>query len=256
MMKGDGKITAIVITRNEERNIAPCLQTLSWTDEIIVIDACSTDRTAELARAFTERVIVRPWEGYGAAKNAAIGMASHEWVLSVDADERVPDSLAGEIRDVVRRGGEGVSVFEMARRAFFLGTWIRHSGWYPGYVPRLFRRESARYDSSRVHEKLLFEGEPGRLRSDLDHYTDDVLFHYVHKLNVYTSLAAADLKAAGRKPRVIDLIIRPFYQFFRMYVLRLGVLDGMPGLILSLFSCSYVFIKYAKLTEPEGGETR
>lgn len=252
MSRRESGITAVVITRNEERNIGPCLQSLAWADEVIVVDACSTDGTAEIARSFTPKVIVRPWDGYGNAKNAGIETATHAWILSVDADERVPEGLAAEISRIVRADHGGPRVFEVARRAYFLGKWIRHAGWYPGYVPRLFRKGTARYDTARVHEALLFEGPTGRLRHDLEHYTDDIMFHYIHKLNAYTSLASDDLLERKRRFRISDLILRPAFQFFKMYVVRLGILDGMPGLILSLFSGSYVFVKYAKLREAEG----
>ncbi|HLF13661.1 MAG TPA: glycosyltransferase family 2 protein, partial [Bacteroidota bacterium] len=146
-------LTAIVITLNEERNIGACLDSLRWADEVIVVDSCSTDRTAEIARERGATVITESWCGYGRARNRAAAVASGEWIVVVDADERVPEPLASEIRSVV--SGEGrpaAGVYEVARRAYFLGRWIRHCGWYPGYVPRLFRNGEARYDEARVHE--------------------------------------------------------------------------------------------------------
>jgi glycosyltransferase involved in cell wall biosynthesis len=245
-----GTVTAVVITLNEERNIGACLDGLRWADETIVVDACSTDRTAGIARENGAAVLTEPWAGYGHAKNAAIGKATGEWIFSVDADERVPARLAAEVRSIV--SGErtaGAEVYEVARRAFFLGRWIRHCGWYPGRVARLFRNGAARYDSARVHERLEFSGRPGRLSNDLEHYTDDNLFHYLAKFDRYTTLAAEDLRERGRAASAADLVLKPPFQFLKMYVLRLGALDGTHGLALSLLSSAYVFVKYAKLME-------
>ncbi len=161
------------------------------------------------------------------------------------------EPLAAEIRSLASGGGPDrrARVYELARRAYFLGRWIRHCGWYPGYIPRLFRNGDARYDQARVHERLVFEGTAGRLRNDLDHYTDDNLFHYIHKFDRYTTLAADDLAERGRPFSILDLVVKPPFQFLKMYVLRLGFLDGLHGLTLSLLSSAYVFVKYAKLWE-------
>jgi glycosyltransferase involved in cell wall biosynthesis len=239
-----------VITLNEEMNIGPCLDALRWADETIVVDACSSDRTAAIAGAKGASVLTESWAGYGHARNAAIAKASGEWIFAVDADERVPAALAAEIRSIA--SGEGAAradVYEVARRAYFLGRWIRRCGWYPGRVARLFRNGSARYDGARVHERLEFGGRPARLSNDLDHYTDDNLFHYLSKFNRYTTLAADDLRERGRRATVADLVLKPPFQFLKMYLLRLGALDGMHGLALSLLSSAYVFVKYAKLRE-------
>jgi len=246
-----GSVTAVVITLNEARNIRECLDSLSWADERMVVDARSTDGTAELAREQGATVFVRPWEGYGAARNYAIERASSEWVLVVDADERVPEPLARELKSIAMAGTDGppAVVYEVARRAFFLGRWIRHSGWYPGYVPRFFRTGAARYDESAVHEKLVFRERCGRLREPLDHYTDDTLFHYLAKFNRYTTLAASDLAGRGRAFSVWQLLAKPPALFLKMYIFRLGFLDGLQGLLLALLSSSYVFVKYAKLGE-------
>lgn len=245
-----GTVTAVVIALNEERNIGACLDTLGWADEVIVVDARSSDRTAAIARERGAVVLEERWAGYGHARNVAIDRATGEWIFVADADERVPPELAGEIRSIAASGRSGgPDAFEVARRAYFLGRRIRHCGWYPGYVARLFRNGRARYDSSRVHERLEFTGPAGRLSNDLDHFTDDNLFHYLAKFDRYTGLAAEDLRGRGRGFSVADLVLKPPFQFFRMYVLRLGVLDGVHGLLLSLLSSAYVFVKYAKLWE-------
>ncbi len=249
-----GRITAIVITFNEARNIRACLGSLRWADEVVVVDAGSTDGTAEIAREFTPKVFVREWEGYGQARNFALEHSTSDWVLVVDADERVPEPLADELRSAAGEGEGAPGVYELARRAFFLGRWIRHSGWYPGFVARFFRRGEARYDEAMVHERLTFSGRKGRLRVPLDHYTDDTLFHYLGKFNRYTSLAATELRTGGRRFSVWQLIGKPPVLFLRMYILRLGFMDGVHGLILALLSASYVFVKYAKLAELQSGD--
>ncbi len=241
-------LTVLVITRNEERNIEECLESVSWADEIIVVDAESKDKTVDLARKYTDKVYLEPWKGFAEAKVFGAGKAKHEWVFWLDADERVTPELSREIQAVLR-SSPTMKGFTVARRAFFLGRWIRHSGWYPGRVPRLFQKEFASFSSVAVHEGLEVRGGVGELQNDLLHYTDPNLFHYFSKFNRYTSLASGDLLRDRRSFRVSDLLVRPPWAFVKMYFLRLGILDGIPGLILALLSSAYVFTKYAKLWE-------
>ncbi len=242
-------LSVITLTKNEEHNIAECLESVRWADQIIVIDSGSTDRTVEIARRYTDCIYEMAWAGYGEMKNIALSKATQDWVLWIDADERVPADLGEEIRSVMTGNGQEHAGYEVARRAFFLGKWIRHCGWYPGYVTRLFRRERARFSVSRVHERLELEGATGRLENDLLHFTDRNLHHYFSKFNRYTSLAAEDLAEEGRAFSFYDVVVRPPFLFLKMYLFRLGFLDGMRGLILSFASASYVFVKYAKLWE-------
>ena len=242
-------LTVITLTRDEERNIVACLESAAWADEIIVLDSGSTDRTVELARRFTPNVAVLPWRGYGAARNEALERSHSGWILWLDADERVTGELAAEIRGILEKDDPAVAGYEIARRAYFCGKWIKHAGWYPSRVVRLFRRERARFSETRVHEQLVITGALSRTRHDLIHYTDPDLQHYFTKFNSYTSLAARDMFEAGRRFSVGDLIFRPLFQFFKMYVLRLGFLDGIHGFVLCVASSAYVFTKYAKLWE-------
>ncbi len=244
-------LSVITITLNEERNIEACLESVRWADEIIVLDSGSNDRTVELARRYTEKVERVAWKGYGATKNMALERATGEWVLWLDADERVTPELAEEIRTLLA-GAPSDAGFAIARRAFFLGRWIKHCGWYPARVVRLFRRASARFSEQRVHEGLVIQGPIGQTRHDLLHYTDPDLHHYFEKFNTYTSLAAEDLRAAGRTATILDLLVRPPFMFFKMYILKLGVLDGVEGFILCVLSSAYVFTKYAKLRHTTG----
>ncbi|HXF99487.1 MAG TPA: glycosyltransferase family 2 protein [Bacteroidota bacterium] len=243
------ELSVITLAYNEEHNIAECLASVRWADEIIVVDSGSTDRTVELARQFTDKVLTVEWKGYGATKNLALQHAKGEWILWLDADERVPDELAREMREAIRSNDGTIAGYSMPRRAYFLGRWIKHCGWYPGRVTRLFRKSKARFTESNVHEQVVVDGAIAELKHDLLHYTDPNLHHYFQKFNRYTTLAAADLQAAGRRFSLFDILVRPAFLFFKMYVLKRGFLDGMQGFILCVVSSAYVFTKYAKLWE-------
>lgn len=242
-------LSVVTLTKNEANNIAECLETVRWADELIVIDSGSDDGTREAARRYTNKVFSIEWKGYGAARNAGIAHATGDWILWLDADERVTPELATDIQAILAGGDRGCAGFAIARRAYFLGRWIQHAGWYPSRVTRLFRKSQARFSETRVHEQLMVDGPVGRVEHDLMHYTDPDLDHYFTKFNLYTTLAAADMRAAGRSFVLTDLLLRPAFQFFKMYFLRRGFLDGMEGFILCVSSSAYVFTKYAKLWE-------
>jgi glycosyltransferase involved in cell wall biosynthesis len=244
-----GSLTVITLTLNEEHNISACLDSARWADELIVVDSGSQDRTLEIARTFTERVFAISWKGYGAARNYALQQAAGDWILWLDADERVTPELAEEIKGILHADVQEIAGYAIARRAFFLGRWIRHSGWYPGRVVRLFRRGTARFSETRVHEQLQIDGAVVATKHDLLHLTDPDLHHYLAKFNRYTSLAAEDMIVAGRTFAMRDLLLRPPFQFVKMYVLRGGWRDGVEGFILAVLSSAYVFAKYAKLWE-------
>ncbi|MFI5253658.1 MAG: glycosyltransferase family 2 protein [Bacteroidota bacterium] len=253
-MTDDSKIinyplSVILITHNEERNITECLQSVAWADDIVVVDAKSEDRTIEYAKKYTTKIFITDWLGYAAAKNFALSKATNCWVLWIDADERIPEDLASEIQTIISAQSVNHAGYEVGRRAYFLGRWIKHCGWYPGYVVRLFMKDCSQFNDALVHEKLDVKGSIGRLRGDIIHYTDDNLFHYFSKFNHYTSLAAEDLHKNGRRYSLADLLIHPPFLFFKMYILRIGFLDGIQGFILSVLSSAYVFTKYAKLWE-------
>lgn len=249
-------LSVIVITKNEEHNIIDCLESVKWATEIVIVDGGSADKTVALARRYSQKVYVKPWEGYAAAKNFALEQSTGDWILWLDADERVTEALSQEIQDILKKGLIDVVGFEVSRRAFFLGKWIRHSGWYPGYVLRLFRRGSGRWSDKKVHEHLQIAGKTERLNSDLLHFTDPNLWHYFDKFNRYTTLAAEELTAKGEHFRLGQLILRPSWLFVRMYFFRLGFLDGIQGFILCVLSSCYVFTKYAKLWELTDSKTR
>jgi glycosyltransferase involved in cell wall biosynthesis len=242
-------LSVIVITKNEERNIEDCLNSVRWAQEIVVVDGGSQDKTLKLAKKFTKKVFVKPWEGYGASKNFALEQCTGSWILWLDADERVTEELGKEIQALTDQHTTPLSVYQMPRKAYFLGKWIRHCGWYPGYVPRLFKKGAGRFSENKVHERFEFAGAVGKLQSDLLHYTDPNLWHYFEKFNRYTTLAADEMMEKRTLFRVSQLIVRPVWVFVRMYVVKLGFLDGIQGFILSVLSSCYVFTKYAKLWE-------
>jgi len=240
------KISAIVIVYNEEKNIRRCLESLNWADEIVIVDSYSQDKTKEIASSFTDKIFDVKWEGFGKKKEFAREKASFEWVLSIDADEVVSDKLKGEIKKIMAqdktKGG-----YYIPRLSNFLGKWIKHSGWQPDYVLRLFRKSSARFDQSLVHEKLILNGKAGFLKNKLLHYTDPDIHHYLSKMDKYTTLGAEKLLQEGKKATFFDLVLRPPVLFFKIFILKGAFLDGWHGFLLACFSSFHVLSKYAKL---------
>jgi len=241
-------VTATIITFNEAANIEAALASLSWADEIIVVDSESTDRTTEIARKFTSKVIVRPWPGYIDQKNFAAEQASHEWIFSLDADERVTPELAAEIKGVIA-GGTSAAGYRVPRVTFHLGRWMRSTDWYPDYQLRLYDRRRARWSGKYVHESVKADGPVEDLRSELQHFAYRDLAHHFQTMDRYTTLAAKQMFEEGRRAGFLDLMIHPPAAFFRNYVLRGGFRDGVPGLIVSAMNARYVGLKFAKLWE-------
>lgn len=239
-------LSVIIIARNEARRIETCLQSARFADEIVLVDSGSTDDTVAIARKYTDRVIETQWHGYGPTRQLALENATRDWVLWLDADESVPPDLQDEILSVVDTGPH--AGYHIARKTLFLGRWIRHCGWYPDYVLRLFRRGAdPRFTDDEVHESLRIRGSTGHLKHPMVHDTDPTLHHYLVKFNSFTSLGARQLYLSGRRFRLTDLVCRPIFTLLKMYVLKRGFLDGLPGLILCGLSACYVFTKYAKL---------
>ena len=241
-------LACVIITKNEEANIHDCLSSLAWAAERIVVDAESSDRTAELARAAGATVVVRPWPGFGAQKNYAMDLVSAEWILIVDADERIPELLQTEIcsRIAVWKAGEPVA-YEIPRRNYFYGAWVRHAGVYPDYQIRLFRRGHARYNDVPVHENLLVKGPIGKLTHALDHFTERRIRDHFKKFGLYTTLAAQDKGRTVHAVHAHDLVFRPLVVFLKSYLMKQGFRDGVRGLIVCVFAGMYTFVKYAKL---------
>ena len=241
-------IACVVITKNEEANIQDCLDSVAWIAERVVVDAESTDRTAELARAAGARVLVRPWPGFGPQKNLAMEQATAEWILILDADERVPAPLQSEIRSCIDTWRPGdPEAYEIPRKNYFYGAWVRYAGVYPDYQIRLVRRGSARYNDVPVHENLIVKGPIGRLTQPMDHFTERRIRDHFRKFGLYTTLAAQEKGRTVHRVNAFDLLLRPLVVFTKSYVLKRGYRDGVRGLIVSGFAGMYTFVKYAKL---------
>lgn len=240
------KISAIVIVYNEEKNIRRCLESLSWTDEIVVVDSYSQDRTKEIASSLTDKIFDVKWEGFGKKKEFAREKTSYDWVLSVDADEVISDKLKEEIKKTIEKD-EASDGYYIPRLSNFLGKWIKHSGWYPDYILRLFKKNKARFDQSLLHEKVILDGEVGFLKNEILHYTDPDIHHYLSKLDKYTTLGAEKLFQEGKSTTLFDLILRPPAIFLKMFIASIGFLDGWHGFLLACFSSFHVFVKYSKL---------
>jgi glycosyltransferase involved in cell wall biosynthesis len=242
------KVTVTVITLNEAANIRECLESAKWADELLVVDSGSTDGTADLARAAGARVIVRAWPGYAAQKNYAASEATHDWILSIDADERVSPELATELGALLTRGPSAAG-YRIPRVTWHLGRWIRTTDWYPDPQLRLYDRRRATWPPRRVHESVAADGPVELLGAELQHYAYRDIGHHLMTMDKYTTLAAEQLAADGRRAGVFDLTVHPWAAFMRNYVLKGGFKDGTAGLVISLMNAFYVFLKYAKLWE-------
>ncbi len=240
-------ISALVITLNEERNIADCLASVAWADEIVVVDACSNDRTVELARWFTDKIFVRPWPGYGPQKNFGIEQATADWILIVDADERVSPELQAEIRKIIALPpNDKIAAYRVPRRNYYYGRWVRWGGVYPDYQIRLFRKGYARYNDVQIHENLLVKGSVGTLVGHLDHFTERQIEDHFRKFESYTTLAAQEKLKQIKSVGWLDLLIRPLVITFKTYFMKQGFRDGVRGLILSVLAGMFTFVKYSK----------
>lgn len=242
------KVSVTVITLNEAANLAAALESVRWADEIVVVDSGSTDDTVAIARRYTDRVIETGWPGYVAQKNFAAAQATYDWIFSLDADERVSEPLAAELRAVLAHDPVPAG-YRVPRVTFHLGRWIRTTDWYPDAQLRLYDRRRARWTGRLVHESVSADGEVGQLRAELQHYAYRDIAHHLRTMDRYTTLAARQMFEDGRRASWPDLLVHPAAAFLRNYLLRGGVTDGVPGLVISLMNSVYVGLKYAKLWE-------
>lgn len=240
-------LSAVLITRNAAAVLEPCLESLAFADEIVVVDSSSTDGTAEIAARHGARVVQKEWLGFGQQKQFAVEQAANDWVLCLDADERVSPELAKSIETAL--AAPVSPVYRMPRRNRFLGRWLGHGEGYPDWSPRLFNRLNARWSDDLVHEKVLYAVTPGTLSGDLLHDSADDLTRYLERQNRYTTLAARQAFERGSSANVAHLLLSPVVRFIKFYVLRLGFLDGVPGLLHITIGCMNSYMKYAKLIE-------
>jgi glycosyltransferase involved in cell wall biosynthesis len=239
------KISATIITYNEERNLPRAIESLRCVDEIVVVDSGSSDRTVEIAEGLGARVVESPWPGYAKQKNFAAEQASNDWILSIDADESLSEALEGELWHLKKNGSE-FDAYTMPRMAQYLGRWIRHSGWYPDRKVRLYDRSKAQWVGDYVHESVKVQGRVGHLDANLLHFTCDSLSEHLKTMDRYTTLAAEQLLASEEKVSWGRLVFEPPWTFFQTYFVKLGFLDGVEGLAIANMAALYNFVKYAK----------
>ncbi len=242
-------ISAVIIALNEEARLRDCLMSLAFCEDILVVDSGSTDATVEIARSCGARVLHQAWLGFGAQKQWAVEHANHDWVLCVDADERVSEQLAESI--VLHCGKPGLQAYRFPRCNLFLGRYLRHGEGYPDWSLRLFDRRHGRWSEDPVHEKVIIVGKVGTLKGDLIHDSADSLYHYMQKQNRYTTLQAERQGVMTKRGVVWSMVFSPFVRFFKFYFVRLGFLDGWPGFIHILIGCLNSFFKYAKIYEQQ-----
>jgi glycosyltransferase involved in cell wall biosynthesis len=241
-------VSVTIITLNEAEHIAAAIDSARWADEVLVVDCGSTDGTVDIARGGGARVLCREWSGYVDQKNFAAERASHDWIFSLDADERITPALASEIRALLATE-PAMRGYRLPRVTYHLGRWVRTTDFYPDYQTRLYDRQTARWRGKYVHESVTVDGPVGQLRSELEHYSFSDLRDQLDRINHYTTLAARQMHELGRRSGPLQLLVHPPAAFLRNYILRRGFLDGTAGLTISLMNAYSVFLKFAKLWE-------
>lgn len=248
-------ISVVAITKNEEANIARCLESVKFADDIVVVDSGSTDRTKEIAASLGARVMHRDWEGYAKQKEFALHQAKHEWVFLIDADEEVTPELKDEMLRTIAQP-DALNGYEVPRKSFFLGTFIRYGGWYPGYQRRLVRKSRTTMNHRPVHEGFLVEGPVGILKADLNHYTYGTIEQYIGKMNEYSSLDVHNTLKKRPAIRWYHFILNPLSVFLRMFVSLRGYKDGFHGFLLAYYSALHALVIFAKSWEYQSAERR
>ena len=251
--------TACLITFNEERNILAALESVSFADEIVVIDSRSTDRTRDIAETFvgrsrsgekvSPRVTDRDWPGHVEQKNFAIDQATHDWVLCLDADERISPGARRKIEEILAKPSSAAEGYTLRRKTFYLGRWMLHGGWYPDRKLRLFRRSAGRWGGTNPHDHVQVEGSTRDLKGEILHYSYENLADHLKQINLFTDIAAREKHKRGVGFPVVRMLIQAPFKFFKMYLLQQGFRDGSPGFTAAILGAYYVFLKYAKLWE-------
>ncbi|HLG41740.1 MAG TPA: glycosyltransferase family 2 protein [Planctomycetota bacterium] len=243
------KISVCIICQDEEKNIRACLESVRWADEIVVVDSGSKDRTVEIAKEYTPKVIHNPWGGYNAQRMFSIQQASGDWVLCLDADERCGPGLADEIRRSVMKSGE-IQGFYLRRHTFYLGKWVNHSGWYPDWKLRLARRAEARAAGVEPHDRLEVPGPTRRIkRGDILHFTYSGLADHIRTADKFSDVSADVMAKEGVRPSLFKMLVSPWIKFLESYLWKLGFLDGRVGFVISVVAAFSVFARHVKLWE-------
>jgi glycosyltransferase involved in cell wall biosynthesis len=249
-------LSAVLITLDEEKRLPDALESVRFCDEILLVDAGSTDRTRDIAEANGARVVLNaPWPGFVTQRNRAVDEARYDWILALDADERITAPLREEIQ-ALRARGFGHAGYRIPRAALYLGRWIRATDWYPDPQIRLFDRTRGRWEGALVHESVRVRGPVGRFRSDMEHHPYADIADHVRKINLYTTLWARQASAAGRKTSPPEMAASSFWAFLRNYVVKGGFTLGKAGLAVSTLNAYYTYLKLAKLDELNGARTK
>jgi glycosyltransferase involved in cell wall biosynthesis len=241
-------VSVYVLTTNNRRSIERCLKSLSWAQELVVVDSFSQDGTYEICKSYADKILQREWTGHRDQYQYAADLTTLDWIMFVDADEETPTELAEEIRTELHGRGKELDGYFAYRRTYYLGRWIRYGGWYPDGEIRLYRREKGRWEGG-LHAKLVVDGKVGVLRNQYHHYTYGNISDQIQTIDKYSGIAAEDLFQSGEKFSFFKLLFHPLFRFIKEYLLKSGFRDGLPGLIIIISTMYYVFIKYAKLWE-------
>lgn len=240
-------VSVAIVTKDEEQNIEDALKSVADAQEIIVVDSFSSDRTVEICRKYTGKIYQHEWQGFARQKQKSVDYAVGQWVLVLDADERVTPDLKAEMMEKI--ADTDCSGFYIPRENYFIGKWIKHGGWWPDRTLRLFRKDRGHFEIREVHEKVVVDGRTGCLKNPLKHFTYRSISEFIRRNDTYSSLAAREMMKNSCKAGVFTLAVKPFSTFLKMYFVRLGFLDGMHGLILASLYSYYTFLKYAKTWE-------
>ena len=241
-------ISISIICYNEEKKIRRCLESVKWADEIVILDSYSTDNTLNICREYTGKIFQHKFDGHIQQKNRAIDLCSNDWIFCIDADEVVSDELRNSIQNL-DPGKNDIKGYYAARRVFYIGKWINHGGWYPDLKVRLINKNSGRWGGINPHDELKVNGKTAELNGDLLHYSYENIFAHINQVNKFTDIMSEEYKKLGKKPSVLNLTLRPFYKFIKMYFIKLGFLDGTRGFIIACIGAFYVFMKFVKLYE-------
>ncbi len=244
------KISACITAGNEEKNIRRCLESVTWTDETIVVDSFSSDRTVDICREYANQVFQHKWLGYIGQKNLIKDLAAGPWILFIDADEEISPALRDEILHEFETGAnQDIAGYEFPRMVWYLGRWITHGDWYPDAKMRLFRKARGKCGGTEPHDRTTVDGKVKRLRGDLHHYTYESVSDQIATLNRFTGISAEGMFRNNKRARLRDITVRPLLRFLRGYIVKGGFLDGLPGFIIALSTAYSVMMKYTKLWE-------
>jgi glycosyltransferase involved in cell wall biosynthesis len=242
------KVSVYMITYNNEETVERALKSVTWANEIVIVDSFSNDRTAEIGRKYTDKLFQRKWPGHRDQYQYAADLTSHEWIMFVDADEEISPELVDEIQEALKPKTSEVDGFFIYRRTFYLGRWIRYGGWYPDGEIRLYRRNRGRWEGG-LHARVVVNGRVQPLKNLYHHYTYRDISDQIQTIDKYSTTAAEDLVTSTRPFALTHLLFNPIFRFLKDYILKLGFLDGIPGLVIAVSTAYYAFIKYAKLWE-------